>query len=409
MTIAFFIAKRYLAAGTKKHLIYRMGLIACLSVAISTTALLIVLSVFNGLEGVIRQLFYSFDPDLKIKSKESTYFIPPPALLERITALPGVEKVVSVIEENALFVYNNRQMVAKLKGVSTNFLEKSPLATHILQGNLQLVQEGHPCALVGLGIQHTLSIRINNIFRPLQVFCPRYHAADKPIMQKNYTTAGIRPGAIFSIEKQFDDKYVLVPLDFAIKLLACGGKRTALEVRVTNAASLSSVQREIEKLIPLHWIVLNRDQQHVTLFRTLRVERLLIVVTFSLIVLVASLNIFFILSMLVLAKKTDVTILHTIGMPSYTIRNIFIIEGLLISLVGMGLGMFMAWGLTWLQEHFGLVSLGLQTSLIKAYPVKRHTLDFMGVGMGIFLITLVASYRPAVLTRYFILPHKLQA
>jgi len=397
MHTAFFIAKRYFSTKSKGNLIYRMSLIACLSVTLSTMALLIVLSIFNGLEEVVRKLFYAFDPDIKIELKQGKYFSITPELIHKIESVPEVTKVVEVIEENALFTYHGHQLVAKLKGVSKNFVQDCPLAKYIMQGKLALEKDGQNFALVGAGIQYALSIRLNNIFEELQVFYPKNNKLSALTAQNLYQTGWIKLGAIFAIEKHFDENYVIVPLNFATQLLGNIDKRTALEVQVMQDSSIAKVQKALQTSLPQEFKVLNRDEQQMTLMRTIRIERMLVFTTFAFIVIVASLNIFFILSMLVLAKRPNIAILYTLGATSTTIRNIFLLNGLFIGLSGALAGMLLAWFLTWLQQKFGFISMGMQTSLIEAYPVKRQVSDFIYVGIGVFLTTLVASYRPALL------------
>jgi len=395
MYTSFFIAQRYFSTRSKKNLIYRMGLIACLSIALSTMALLLVLSVYNGLEEVVRKLFDAFDPDIKVELQQGKYFTLSPELTDQVKVIPGVAQVVEVIEDNALLSYAGRQLVVKLKGVSDNFMADSRLTSHIIQGKLKLKNEHQNFALLGAGIQYALSIRLNNLFEDLQVFYPRSHKLGVIAPQNLYRTAWIKPGAVFSIEKYFDENYVIVPLSFATNLLGDTDKRTALEIQIRQGFSTKKVQKQLQTTLPKQFQILNRDEQQPTLMRTIRIERILVLVTFALIVVVASLNLFFILSMLVLAKRTDMAILYTLGANTKMIKNIFLLEGLLIGITGTLIGMALAWFLSWLQQKFGIISLGMQTSLIEAYPIKRQFSDFIYVGIGVTLTTLLASYRPA--------------
>lgn len=397
MNTAFFIAKRYFSIRSKRNLIYRMGLVACLSVALSTTALLLVVSVFNGFEDVIKKLFATFDPDIKIELQQGKYFPVSPTWIRPLEEVPGVAKVVEIVEENALLKYRGHQLVAKIKGVSDNFIEDSPLAPHIVHGSLHLKEGDQPFALIGAGIQYSLGIRLQNVFEDLQVFFPTSTKGGFSPTQKLYHTAWIRPVAVFAVEKHFDDQYVITPLSFISQLLGHSDQRTALEVQVMPGASIKKVKQTLQKLLPPNFQVLTKDEQQVTLMRTIRTERLLVFTTFAIIVIVASLNIFFILSMLVLAKRTDVAILYTLGATPKTIQRIFIWEGLLIGLSGSVAGMAIASLFTWLQQRFGLISIGTQTSLLDAYPIKGLWSDYIYVGIGVFIATLIASYRPAVL------------
>jgi lipoprotein-releasing system permease protein len=409
MNIAFFIAKRYFSIRSKKNLIYRMGLVACLSVTFSTASLLLVVSVFNGFEEVIKKLFATFDPDIKIELKQGKYFPITPAWIRPLEEVPGVVQVIEVIEENALLNYREHQLVAKIKGVSDNFIEDSPLAAYIVDGSLSLKEGDQDFALVGAGIQYRLGIRLQNVFEDLQVFVPTSIQRGFLPTQKLYHTAWIRPGAVFAVEKHFDDHYVITSLKFVAQLLGHPDQRTALEVQIRPGASIQAVKKALQKLLPPNFQVLTKDEQQVTLMRTIRTERLLVFATFGIIVLVASLNIFFILSMLVLAKRTDIAILYTLGATPQTIRQIFIWEGLLIGLSGSIAGMAIAWLCTWLQQHLGLIGIGTQTSLLDAYPIKGLWRDYLYVGIGVCLATLIASYRPAVLATKVQIKEQLQA
>lgn len=395
MRFPFFIAKRYFATSAKKNLIHRMRLIACLSVALSTMALLLVLSVFNGLEDLIRSLFRSFDPDIKVELKQGKTFRLDADLRHEINTIPGVAKVVEVIEDNALFCYQDRSLVAKLKGVSDNFLDQSPLATFIEQGGLRLKQGDKDVALIGMGIQYALSISLANEFEALQVFYPKNIQGSAIMPQQLYNCKSIRPGGIFAVEKHFDEHYVIVPLDFAAKLLGMGDRRTALEVQVAQGYATEKVQYALRECLPEHFQARNSYEQQASLLRAIRIERLFVFVTFSCILLVASLNIFFILSMLVLDKRKDIAVLYTLGAMPRSVQAIFLLEGLLIGLSGAAMGIVAAWVLSWVQERFGLVSLGMQTSLIKAYPIRRQLSDFVYTAFSVVVITLMATYRPA--------------
>ncbi|MEL6413180.1 MAG: FtsX-like permease family protein, partial [Bacteroidota bacterium] len=356
---------------------------------------LLVLSVFNGLEDLVKSLFRSFDPDIKIALKKGKSFVRDAALVDRITATPGVAKVVEVVEDNAMLRYQDYQLVAKVKGVSDNFLQQSPLAPFLLQGNFQLKSHQAPLALVGSGVCYALSVRLADPFHVLQVLYPR-PARGTPLMPSQlYRRKVIRPGAVFAVEKHFDEQYVIVPLDFAAALMDMEDHRTALEITVASGFSVKTVQQELCQVVPERFSILNSDEQQPALMQAIHIERLFVLLTFSLILLVASLNIFFVLSMLLLDKRRDMAVLYTLGATPRDVQRIFLIEGFLIALCGTALGMVAAWGLSWLQERFGLVSMGTSTSLVEAYPIRRQASDFVYTAISVVAMTLVAAYRPA--------------
>ena len=397
MHCALFIAQRYFQLSTKKNLIHRIGLISFISIAISTTALLLVLSIFNGLEDLISALFRSFDPDIKITLKEGKSFTLDVALKQQIKNVQGVSNVVEVLEDKALLRYQERQAIVKLKGVSEEFLYQNRLAPFITQGNLQLRAGTEHVAILGRGVKYTLAVSLYDPLSTLHAFYPNHIASGTILPQKLYRSNHIRPGSVFAVEKQFDDNYVIVPIDFAASLMDKENQRTALEIQVAKDASINQVQQALKLLVPDYFDVLNSNEQQATLMQAIRIERLFVFLTFSFILLVASLNTFFILSMLVLEKRRDIAILHTLGASPRNIRYIFLIEGFLIAVSSVAVGMVAAYGISWLQQTFGLISLGTQTSLVEAYPIKRKTSDFVYTAIGVVLMTFIASYRPAQL------------
>eukprot|EP01132_Coremiostelium_polycephalum_P002973 gene2973-3711_t len=373
-----------------------MSIVACVSVAFSTMALIIVLSVFNGMEGALKKLFKTFDPTIKIALVPGKHFVIPSNLMEQIASTPGVEKAVEVMEETVLLSYRGRQLVAKLKGVSENFLQNGLLEKQMVQGEWVLEKEDKNFALIGAGIQYALSIRLNNAFELLQIFYPTFNKKHPFAARELYQTQWIHPGAVFSVEKYFDDHYVIVPLRVMAHLVGNSDQRTAIEIEVVPGYSTVKVQQALQVLLP-SFKVLNQDQQQMSLVRAIHIERVLVFAAFALIVVVASLNIFFILSMLVLSKRSNIALLYTLGATPSMIRYSVLLHGLLIGLGGALVGMLLGGMLTWLQQKFGLVSMDMQTGLLNAYPVIRKLGDFIYVGIGVLCATLLASYRPALL------------
>ena len=398
MSFPFFIARRYFQTSATRNLIHRIGLISLVSIAVSTTALLLVLSVFNGLEELMKSLFRSFDPDIKVELKKGKRFTCTPELMHQLRNVKDVDKVVEVIEDNALLRYQDCQTIARIKGVSANFIHKSPLEPFIHQGSLKLQQHGEALAIVGSGIQYALSIQLGNQFAVLQVFYPNNNEPTGTMLPNQlYRCQSIQPGAVFSVEKQFDEGYVIVPIAFAETLMDMSNERTALEIQVVQGASIAKVQQALRRLLPDSFRVLDSHEQQAALMKAIYIERLFVFLTFSFILFVASLNIFFILSMVVLDKRKDMAILSTLGATSKTIKHIFLLEGLLIALGGTAIGIAAAWILSWLQQIFGIITIDTATSLVEAYPIKRQASDFLYTTIGVIAMTLIATYWPAQL------------
>ncbi len=365
-------------------------------VAVGTMALVIVMSVFNGLEDLIRGLFASFDAELKIEVAEGKSFEVTEEWLDSIRAIDGVEILTEVIEDNALFDYNGNQMVARLKGVSDNFLDQGRFSRGYFWGDTTLGTGLRPAAILGRGVGFYLSINLNDINVPLKVFYPKAPRSAATIDPNQlYSSAILDPAAFFSIDRQFDDEYVIAPLEFAKNLLNYGNRRTSLEIKVEEGKSINAVQARLKELLGSKFLVKNTDEQHAGLLRTVKLEKLFVFLTLTFILAIASFNIFFSLSMLAIEKKKDIAVLKAMGAPDKLIRRIFLKQGSMIAFSGALIGLILGFLICLVQEKFGLVSLGISSAVIDAYPVKMIWTDFVWISMAVVGITLLASYRPA--------------
>ncbi|MDQ3392855.1 MAG: FtsX-like permease family protein, partial [Bacteroidota bacterium] len=251
--------------------------------------------------------------------------------------------------------------------------------------------------IIGRGIQYSLSISPSNDFYTLQVFYPRNVRVGTIDPTKLYNRKNIMPGGIFAIEKQYDENYIFVPLDFAQELFEYKGKRTSLEIMTAPGARLNQVQARLKSLLGEEFQVLNRDEQHSGLLKAIHIEKLFVFITFSFILAIASFNIFFSLTMLAIDKKKDIAVLYSLGANDAIIKKIFLAEGAIIAFSGAFFGLLGGLIICWLQQTFGIVSMGMETSVLDAYPVKMQFQDFLYTAISIIIITFVASYRPAMI------------
>ncbi|MFN8890306.1 MAG: ABC transporter permease, partial [Cyclobacteriaceae bacterium] len=370
-----------------------ISILSMIAVAMATAALIIVLSVFNGLGDLLRSLNTAFDPEIKVEAVKGKSFVVDSLFLQQIKSIEGVETVTEVIEDYALIRYRDADIVVTIKGYSDNFIDQHRLDGHIAEGKLRLRENGINYAIVGRGVQYALSIAVENNIYPLQVYYIKNVKASTMDITKLYARRDIEPGSVFSIEKNYDDNYVFVPLDFAIDLLDYGDKRTSLEIKTKSATA--SVQEKLQKLLGDRFSVLTNEQQHKDIYKLLKMEKLFIFLSFNLLILIASINIFFSLMMLVIDKKKDVAILSAIGASPQLIRNIFLSEGALIAFFGAGIGMVLGGTICWLQDHFGLVGMGMENALVANYPVRLNPWDFVSISVVMITITLLISFYPA--------------
>ena len=397
MNVAYLIARRYFSSKNKSNIISIIANISMIGVAVGTLALIIVLSVFNGLEDLVRAAYSRFDPHLKVVPSKGKSFEITPELLAKIKAVPGLSQYTEVIEDNALLRYDERQMVVKVKGVSSNYYVHNHLDSAMIEGRFDMERNGARYAVVGEGVQRQLSVNIANRFAPLLLLYPKNKKKISLDPTEAFNDVRVMPGGVFRLERQYDDQYVFVPLALAEQLMGYGMRRTALEIQVKDRSEdLKSVQRLLREELGPGFKVLNSDEQHVALLRAVKVEKAFVFITFTFILLIASLNIFFSLSMLVIDKKKDVAILQSLGADPLTIRNIFLIEGTIIAFTGALMGMVIGVGVSLAQKQFGLVSMGtLASGLEQPYPVKMLWEDIALTVIAIIIITVVVSIRPA--------------
>jgi len=374
-------------------------------VAFATAALIIVLSVFNGLEDLLRSLYGSFDPELKIEAAKGKSFEVNDQLLSKIKSIPGVEIVTEVIEDYAYVRYRQAEMVLTIKGLSDNFIDQHRLDNHVDEGKLRLREKGINYAIIGRGVKYTLSVNLEDDFSVLQIFYIKNLKVSSLIDPSQlYAHKGIKPGAVFSIEKTYDENYIFLPLDFVRDLLDYRNKRTALEVKTTAVSDVKAIQREIGSTLGESFVVLTNEEQHKDLFRLLKIEKLFTFLSLSLLITIGSINIFFSLMMLAIDKKKDISILSAMGAGQNLIRRIFLTEGALISFIGAATGLVLGGVLCWMQDRFGWVGMGMENAVVANYPVKMRFIDFVSTSGVVVIVTFLVSIYPASRAAKFYAP-----
>ncbi|MEM9390505.1 MAG: FtsX-like permease family protein [Bacteroidota bacterium] len=402
MNLSFFIAKKYFLSSKKKTFINVISIISMLIVALCTASLVIVLSVFNGLGDLISSLYSTFDPQIKIEAAKGKSFIYDNDLKKTISAIEGVGIVTEVIEDYAYVRFRQSDMVVTMKGVSENFLDQERFGEHAwVSGELKLKKGDINYAIVGRGVQYMLSIVPGDDLNPLQIYHVKDVKSGSLDPSKLYSRNNIMVSSSFAIEKQYDENYIFVPLEFAEKLLKYNGRRTALEIKTTDGYEIAEVQQEVKNILGDSFLVLNNREQHADLYKLLNLEKFFVFLAFVMILAVGSINIFFALTMLAIDKRKDVSVLYSMGATDNLIKKIFIGEGAIISLGGAGIGLFLGALICWLQQTVGLVSMGMETSVMEYYPVKMKITDFLITALSLTFITIIISYRPAKMaTKY---------
>ena len=368
-----------------------------LVVGIGTMSLIIVLSVFNGLEGLLRSTYGSFDPEIIVSVTRGKSFVYTDDLKEKIEGMEAVDLIAEVIEDNVLIKYKNAQRVVRMKGVSDSFVDQERLQNSLVYGELKLSEKDLNYAIIGRGVQYDLSINPNNDFFPIQVYYPKNIGPGLTNPSKIYNSKLAIPASVFSVEKYYDDNYIIVSLDFAVDLLSYNQKRTALEISLKSGQDEKKAAFKLKSLIGDNYTVRSGDELHADLFKFMKWEKLIVFMTFFLIIAIASINIYFSLTMLVIDKKKDIATLYALGASKRVIRVVFLSVGMIISFAGASLGLTLGLMISGLQQKYGFVSMGMQSALMTAYPVIISVSDILITAFSIIFITLLATIQPALL------------
>lgn len=395
MNLSFYIAKRYLLGKKSQNAINIISGISVLGVATGTMALVIVLSVFNGFDQVVKSLFNSFDPDIKISAVEGKTFVPGESVTDAIIALPGVTAVSEVMEENVLLLYGEKQHIATIKGVDDSFEEVSGLDSMIYDGEMKLKDRNRPYAVVGRGIAYSLRIGLSFV-DPIFVYTiDRKAQINMSQPEESIRRDFIYPSGIFSIEQDFDSRYIIVPIEFVRELLSYEKEVSFLEVKLDQRFPEERVREEIIAIMGGDFNVKNRQQQNELFYRVMKSEKWAIFLILTFILIIASFNIIGSLSMLIIDKKNDIVTLRNLGSTNRLIERIFLVEGWLISVIGSVIGLIMGTIISWTQQQFGLIKLsGSGTFVIDAYPVQIVIVDICLIWVTVLLIGWIAARYP---------------
>lgn len=393
MKTALFIASRYLFAKKKHHVINIISIISVTGVLVGTAGLIIVLSVFNGFSGLVMSLYDSFDPDLKVSPVEGKNMTLPDGYIDNLQKIEGVQQVSQTLTENALVRYGERQYIATIKGVDSNFTMVSAVGEHLVDGVMMLNDSIGHLAVVGSGVAWSLSLSLRDPYSLMSIYVPNKGSEFSALNPaESFRLAVIRPAGVFSIQQDFDSKYMIVPLEFARDLTGNEKAVSAVELKLAKDANIAKVQQAVSELSGSSMVVQTRMEQHDFLYKILRSEKWAIYLILSFILIIAIFNITGSLSMLIIDKKQDIFTLSALGASPLLIRLIFLAEGMMITLTGAAAGLFTGWLLCFVQLKTGFIKIGNSDSfLIDAYPVTMETMDFVYTLGIVLLIGLLAS------------------
>ena len=403
--LPIFFAKRYLVSKKNYNVINLISYISIAGVSIGSLALFVVLSVYNGFEDFIKGMYHNFDPDLRISLVEGKVFQVDSLMLRHAAEIPGIDAISLGLEETCLLEYENHQTIARMRGVDSLYNRVTDIDSAVYTGFYSPNYLGGQYACLGNGLAFKLDISLD-FQHPVHVWMPRRDVDQLGLdAMQAFNQRAILPSGVFMLEPEFDSQYFFVPLEFAQDMLDYPKHSASqIDIRLTHEQFSESAAQQLQQLFGAQYKVLNRYQQREMLYKILQSERWAIFLILLFIIIVASFNILASLTMLIIDKQHDISTLRSLGATQHTIRQIFVLEGWLVTVAGALAGLLLGYILVQIQATFGLIEFpGSGHLLLKAYPVKPLFTDFLLVLGTVAGVGFVATYFPAriIISRLF--------
>lgn len=396
MHLPLFIARRYLFAKKSHNVINIISAISAVGMAIGTAALIIILSIYNGFDELVKSTLSNVEPDILITPSKGKVFIPNGETFDRIRQNPLIDEYDLILQENVFVDYDGHQGIAKAKGVDSAFEAESPLAEHITNGEFSLHKGQLPQMVVGAGLAYKMGMN------------PAFLASAElyfPIRDRNFSLANpaasietvrMRPSGIFSVNQQIDDDLMIVPIEEMRKLLGYEEEVSGVEIRLaegSTAKDIRSAIKHIQKELGPEFKVLDRFRQNPSLYKMMRYEKAAIFLILIFVIIIIALNIFGSITMLIIEKKDDIETYRSLGATDKMLRRTFTLEGWLISLLGLAAGLVIGIGFSLAQQHFGFIKMP-GSFLVNAYPVILQWQDVLATIIGVALIGYIIALLP---------------
>jgi len=399
LNLSLFIAKRYLISKKSNHAINIISWISIIAISFTTAALVIVLSAMNGLTGIVADLYNAIEPDLKITSVNSKYILNRIDIERQIKLIPEINATSYSLEENALIKLDDKQAVVNIKGVDANFKNLTRFDTVVKEGEYRFEYNNQFYGVFGKGVANKLGINVNDFISPISIFAPKRGKFEGINPDDAFTKINVSPAGIFSLNDDFDYKYVLIDLKAAQTLFDCGDEINMIEINVKDKSNIDKIQQHLKNSLGENYNVKNKYEANDVLFKTLEIEKLWVFLILSFILIIATFNIIGSLTMLIIEKKKDIKTFYNMGADQQFIKSIFMKEGLLITFVGAISGLIIGLGVCMIQQQFHVITFDDQ-SVISYYPIQVEFKDMISIlGMVMLIGFLAAIYPVRVFTK----------
>ncbi len=398
MNLPFFIARRYLFAKKSHNVINIISAISAIGMAIGTAALVIILSVYNGFDELVKSMLSNIEPDLLITPSEGKVFVPEGDAYSWLYDQEEVMTICTVLQESVFISYDGHQGLAKAKGVDPIYELESPLQNYVRSGNWTLHKGDVPLTCVGAGLARSMGIN-PHFLAPVELYFPartRNFSLSNPIA--SIESVNVYPSGIFSINNDIDNEYIIVPIEAMRELLEYEDEVSAVEVRFTPEAGLkerAAIQKELAARLGPEFKVSDRFQQNESLYKMMRYEKVAIYLILIFVIIIIAFNIFGSLTMLIIEKRGDIGTFYSMGATQKLVRRIFVLEGWLISLVGLVAGLVVGIGFVLLQQQFGFIKMP-GNFVVQNYPVVLSWTDILLTAAGVAIIGYLIALIPVL-------------
>lgn len=391
-------ALRLIFSKKKKTFINFLSYISILALSIGTASMIIILSVYNGLENTLKSIYQDFDAEIKVEKNDSKYFNN--TYLEMISEIENVKEVSAIIENKVILQNEKKEVVSYLKGVDENYIGLNSVSKNLTEGEFIFKKNNIDYCVIGRGIKYSLGIRTNSNFQSIKVYSlnDRKKLSPSSIQKNIYNQDLLKTSGVFAIESGFDNNYIFTSLGFAQNLFDKNGLISSYEIIVNNKEKLSQTKSEIKKTLGPNFKVLTDIEQREGLYKILQTEKLVVYLVFLIVLFLSAINIFFLLIMMGIEKRKDISVMFSFGVKRHQIRNIFINQGIIIGLSSLIIGSMLGVSLTLLQQQFGLIQIEMTSSILTAYPVSLQSRDLLTISAMVIFVSLLASLVPGIIS-----------
>ena len=396
--LALQIAFRYLYSKKSTNAINIITAVAMIGMAVGAMALILVLSVFNGFEGLVLSLYNQFTPDLQLTPLKGKVFNLSQEQLDKLRGVDGVVAIATILEEKAMLKYQDREYIATVKGIDDHYLQVNNIETTVAEGKFMLNDDsGIDYMVLGAGVRAALGANVNDGINAISVFLPRRGKQAIGLVPTDaFNRRFVFASGVFSIQQEYDYEYTYVPINFLREALKYDDEISSVEFKLNNKANVNEVKQAIATLMGKDYKLKDRYEQDEALFKVMNTERIVAYGIFAFVILIIAFNITGALSMIVLEKAKDIAVLKTMGATRQWITAIFLLEGILISMIGTLSGIAVAVIIGYIQIYFEPIKMNTATMVVDAYPIVFKAESFVVVLLMVLCIGTLASIIPAL-------------